>query len=246
MEQKLLQSFRSLADSVAAVAPKVAVGILLVIAGFIAAKLTEIVLRYMLTRVRFDTLMEKAGVDRALQRIGLRQKLNISFRGWCIFSFCYAGQNWRRRFRIDRHLERHRSVFFVFAEYRRGAAAGDSRDVAGAIRRRDGYAIGAQFRNRFRAVARKAGFRVFVVSMMAVAQLGIDTEIVRIVTSFILGGAALAFRISFGFGTRDVIRNITAGFYVRKFLHIGNRLEVSGQRNVPGRGRAKRGSSGIT
>src|SRR6476646_4143760 len=77
MEQKLLQSFGGLADSVAAGAPKFAVGVLLVIAGFIAAKLIEVVLRYMLTRVRFDSLMEKAGIDKALQRIGLRQQLNV-------------------------------------------------------------------------------------------------------------------------------------------------------------------------
>lgn len=47
------------------------------IAGFIAAKVAEIALRYVLTRVRFDKLMEKTGIDRALQRIGLRQQLNL-------------------------------------------------------------------------------------------------------------------------------------------------------------------------
>jgi Mechanosensitive ion channel len=68
--------------------------------------------------------------------------------------------------------------------------------------------------------------------MMAVAQLKIDTEIVRIITSFVLGGAALAFGISFGFGTRDIVRNITAGFYARKILTVGKPLEVSGQQGV--------------
>jgi hypothetical protein len=42
----------------------------------------------------------------------------------------------------------------------------------------------------------------------------------------------LAFAISFGFGTRDVIRNITAGFYTREFLRVGSRLEISGQQGV--------------
>jgi len=52
---------------------------------------------------------------------------------------------------------------------------------------------------------------------------------VRIVTSFILGGAALAFGISFGLGTRDIVRNITAGFYARKVLTLGKPLAVSGE-----------------
>lgn len=37
----------------------------------------EVVLRFTLTRIRFERLMEKAGIDKALQRIGLRQQLNV-------------------------------------------------------------------------------------------------------------------------------------------------------------------------
>lgn len=37
---------------------------------------------------------------------------------------------------------------------------------------------------------------LFVCAMMAIAQLKIDTEIVRIVTTLVLGGAALAFGLS--------------------------------------------------
>ena len=68
--------------------------------------------------------------------------------------------------------------------------------------------------------------------MMAIAQLKIDTDIVRIVTSFILGGAALAFGISFGLGTRDIVRNLAAGFYARKILVVGKPLELAGQQGV--------------
>jgi len=68
--------------------------------------------------------------------------------------------------------------------------------------------------------------------MMAIAQLKIDTDMGRIVTSFILGGAAVAFGLSFGMGTRDIIRNMVAGFYARKFLEVGKNLEIAGQRGV--------------
>lgn len=57
--------------------PKVAIGILLIIAGLAQAKLIEILMRFVLVRVRFDSLVERAGMDKALQRIGLRQQLNI-------------------------------------------------------------------------------------------------------------------------------------------------------------------------
>jgi small-conductance mechanosensitive channel len=70
---------------------------------------------------------------------------------------------------------------------------------------------------------------VFIVGMMAIGQLKIDTEMVRIVTSFFLGAGALAFGLAFGLGTREIVRNIVAGFYTRKVLAIGEPLEVAGQ-----------------
>lgn len=77
-----------------------------------------------------------------------------------------------------------------------------------------------------------SGLILFVLAMMAVAQLKIDTEMVRIVTSFVLGGAAIAFGLWFGLGTRDIIRNMVAGFYARKFLEVGKNLEIAGQQGV--------------
>lgn len=68
--------------------------------------------------------------------------------------------------------------------------------------------------------------------MMAIAQLKIDTEMVRIVTSLLLGGAAVAFGISFGLGTREIVRNMVAGFYARKVLEIGKRTEIAGQQGI--------------
>lgn len=77
MKEKLLEAFANLGNSVITALPKVAIGILLVILGLVVAKVVEFVLRTMLVRLRFDNLMEKAGIDKALQRIGLRQQLNL-------------------------------------------------------------------------------------------------------------------------------------------------------------------------
>ena len=70
---------------------------------------------------------------------------------------------------------------------------------------------------------------MFVVAMMAVGQLQVE-HMVRIVTSFILGGGALAFGLAFGLGTRDVVRNISAGFYLRKHLVIGKTWKLPGKK----------------
>lgn len=76
------------------------------------------------------------------------------------------------------------------------------------------------------------GAILFVCAMMAIAQLKIDTDIVRIVTNLVLAGAALAFCHSFGLGTRDIVRNIAAGFYARNVLAAGLPQTISGQTGV--------------
>ena len=71
---------------------------------------------------------------------------------------------------------------------------------------------------------------MFVLGIMAVTQLQIDTEIIRVVTSAVLAGMALAFGLAFGLGSRDITRNILAGFYARKTFDIGRDLEVLGEK----------------
>jgi small-conductance mechanosensitive channel len=67
---------------------------------------------------------------------------------------------------------------------------------------------------------------------MAIGQLRFDTDMVRIVTICTLSGLALAFGISIGFGTRDITRNVLAGFYARKIFRPGDPIEIRGHRGV--------------
>jgi Conserved TM helix/Mechanosensitive ion channel len=235
VKQKILGAFANLANSIAAAVPKIAVGILLVIAAFVVAKLIEIVLRYTLTRVRFDKLMEKAGIDKALQRIGLRQELNVFLPRLAYFLVLFI----LAKTAADAlGLIAISSAIGAFFSYLPNLVAALLLLILGAsLGRFAGDMVAESARNSGLDFAPSlgklvSGLVVFVASMMAIAELRINTEIIHIVTSFILGGAALGFGISFGLGTRDIIRNITAGFYTRKFLQIGRQLEILGQRGI--------------
>jgi small-conductance mechanosensitive channel len=230
--QKLAQAFQGLLDSIIAAAPKVAVGLMLVVLGFLVAKAIEVVLRFVLTRVRFDSLMEKAGIDKMLQRVGVRQQLNLFLPRLVYFLTLFILAKTAADAMGLLAISDAIGAFFAYLP----------NIVAALLLLILGTSLAQFAGNTVTEAARNAGIDfapslgklvsgliVFVVSMMAIAQLKIDTNIVRIVTSFILGGAALAFGISFGLGTRDIVRNITAGFYLRKFLEIGRPLEIAGQ-----------------
>lgn len=235
MKEKLLESFGALVSSMIAAAPKVLVGILLLIAGLALAKLVEVVLRIILVRVRFDSLIEKAGVDKALQRIGLRQQLNVFLPRLVYFMVIIviaktatdalglvAVSN-----AIGAFFEYLPNIIAALLLLILGSTVGQ---FAGQMVTQSAESSGLDFAGPLGRLV--SGLIMFVVAMMAIGQLKIDTEMVRIVTSFILGGAAIAFGLSFGLGTRDVIRNIVAGFYVRKYLEVGKNLEVAGQHGV--------------
>lgn len=235
MKEKLFSAFENLADSAIAAAPRVLIGIILMIVGLIVAKIVEVSLRFILTRIRFDTLMERAGIDKTLQRIGLRQQLNQAIPRIVYFLTLIV---LARTASDGLGLTAISSAIGAFFAYLPNIIAALLLLIVGA-------AV-SQFASETVAEAGKnsgldfaptlgklvSGLIMFVVGMMAIGQLQIDTNMVRIVTSFILGAGALAFGLSFGLGTRDVVRNITAGFYLRKHLLIGERLEISGQSGI--------------
>lgn len=235
MKEKLVQAFTNLAESIISAAPKVAVGIVLFAAALLAAKLIETLLRSLLTRVGFDTLVGKVGVDKALQRLGLRQQLTFLLPRLAHFLVLLL----LAQTAVDAlglvAISAAITSFFAYLPNIAaallllvlGSAVGQ---FAGQTVEQSAESSGIDFAPALGRLV--SGLILFVSAMMAIAQLKIDTDIVRIVTSFILAGAALAFGLSFGLGTRDIIRNMVAGFYARKVLQVGKPIEIAGQHGV--------------
>lgn len=235
MKEHLLQAFTHLLDSIVAATPKVVVGIILLIVGLAVAKLIEVVLRFFLVRVQFDGLMQKAGIDKALQRIGLRQQLNLFIPRvvyfLVLFMLAETAANALGLVAISNAI----GAFFAYLPNIIAALlllilGSTMGQFAGEMVAQSAESSGMDFAPSLGKLV--SGLIFFVVAMMAIAQLKIDTAMVRIVISFILGGAAAAFAISFGFGTRDIVRNLAAGFYIRKFLEMGKKTEIAGQQGV--------------
>jgi small-conductance mechanosensitive channel len=232
MKEKLFEAFANLGNSVLTALPKVAVGILLVILGLMVAKLVEVVLRTLLVRLRFDKLVEKTGIDKALLRIGLRQQLNIFLPKLAYFLVLFLLAKTASDALGLVAISNAIGAFFAYLP----------NIIAALLLLILGTTVGQFAGQMVTQAAESAGIDsaatlgklvsaliVFIVAMMAIGQLKIDTEMVRIVTSFFLGAGALAFGLAFGLGTRDIVRNILTGFYGRKILVVGKTLEVAGQ-----------------
>jgi hypothetical protein len=235
VKEKLAQAFTNLADSIIAAVPKITIAIVFVIAALLIAKIVERVLRYTLAKVRFDALVGKTGIDQALQRLGMRQQLTVLIPRFIYFlillMLAKTGVDALGLVAISDAI----GAFFAYLPnivaalllLVLGSSVGQ---FAGRTVAQSAASSGLEFAPALGRLV--SSLILFVCAMMAIAQLKIDTDIVRIVISFILGGAALAFGLSFGLGSREVVRNLTAGFYLRKLLLIGKNVEIAGQQGV--------------
>jgi hypothetical protein len=231
MREKLVVAFTDLSNTVISMVPKVILGIVLAIVAVLVAKGIERVLRYVLRSIRFDTLVARVGVDQALQRMGLRQEMTALLPRLAYFLSLLL----LIRTGVDAlGLTAISSAIGAFFAYLPNIVAaillmtlgGSVAQFVGQTVRQSGEAMNLEFAPTLGKLV--SGLIMFVSGMMAIAQLQVNTDIILIVTSGVLGGAALAFGLSFGLGTRDVIRNIAAGFYARRVLVVGKPLEVAG------------------
>lgn len=235
MKEKLLESLNGLVDSVVFAAPKVVMGLVLFLIALVVAKVVEKVLRAILTRVRFDKLVQKAGIDKTLQRMGLRRELNIFVPRLVYFLLLFLLAKIAADVLGLTAISQALSSFFGYLPNLiaalllivLGSAAGQ---FVGEMIARAGEEAGLEFGRQLGRLV--STLIIFVVGIMALGQLRMDTQMIRLVAAILLGGITIAFALSFGLGARDVTRNLLAGFYARKVLRVGDRIEISGQRGV--------------
>jgi small-conductance mechanosensitive channel len=211
----------------------VVVGAVLLALALVVAKLAEVPLRRIFVGLRFDEALQKVGVDHTLARIGVRESLNrlLPRLAYYLLLFLFV-------------RTAAQALGLVAISDAMGTFLGYVPNLVGAILILVLGSVAAQFAGR--TVARAAtdsgidygeslgslvsSLILFVLGIMALSQLKIDTDIVRVVTVCLLAGIALAVGLSFGLGTRDVTRNIVAGFYARKIFRVGQPLELRGQK----------------
>lgn len=232
IRDQLVQSFRDMGMTIVDSAPRVITGLALIVMLFLVTKLLERVMRRMFKRIQLDALFEKVGFDRTLKELGLKQPPSevLARVVYYLLLFLFA------RAVVDALgilvISQAMGTFFGYLPNLvaavlilvLGTAGGQvaARAVA-ASAEGSGLDYGASLG---KAVS---GLILFIAGIMAVGQLQVDTEIVRIVTSSLLAGLALAFGLSVGLGSKEVTRNILAGYYARQILRVGDRVEIDGQ-----------------
>lgn len=71
-----------------------------------------------------------------------------------------------------------------------------------------------------------------IISIMALDQAGINTDIITNNLNLILGAVMASFAISFGLGARDVVFRLLLGFYTKRNYNIGQKIIIDYKEGV--------------
>ena len=75
-------------------------------------------------------------------------------------------------------------------------------------------------------------FLLITIAMSALAQAKIDTDFITANLSIILAGIVAAFAIGYGFASRDLVANFIASFYSKKKINIGDIIGIEGVKGI--------------
>lgn len=232
LQSALNSVWNSLLDSVAGFLPKALTALAVFLVGLILAKVASKAINTIFDKFRFNDLLEKVGLTETLGKLGLQETP-----GYLLSRLAYylilalfiqsAAQSVGLLAVADAM-----TAFFNYLPSLLAAAI--VLLIGMIIAQFAGGAVTRSARNsgvEFAPVLGRAvsSLVVFVVGLMAVTQLKIDTEIILSVVLILLAGGALAFALTFGLGSREITRNLIAGFYARKIFTAGEIIQIHGR-----------------
>ena len=209
--------------------PNLGVALLLIVAGWIIARLVQAILAGILRRVGVDRLAKRAGANELLSNIGFGYStVDVLARlvFWLILlvfllaateSLGLSGVVETLGGLIDYLPNVLAAALILLFGGLLGRVVGDA--VSG-LTEQSGLAGGT-------ALGRLVRYAIFAFAIiLALQQLGVETTLLTTTTMALIGAVALALAIAFGLGSQQLARNIMAGFHVREEFIIGQRLTI--------------------
>ncbi|RRU73769.1 mechanosensitive ion channel family protein [Stutzerimonas xanthomarina] len=233
--QSLLSAMSSLWASVAAFIPRLFGALVVVLLGFVVAKLLDTLLSKVLAKVGLDRLMAGTGLTKLLGRAGIRIPVSALIGKvvywFVLLIFLVSAAESLGLERVSATLD----MLALYVPKVFGAAlillAGVllAQLLSGLVRGA-AESVGLDYAN---GLARMAQGLVIIISIsVAIGQLEVKTELLNYVIAIVLITIGLAVALAFGLGSRELVSQILAGIYVRELYEVGQRVclaDIEGQ-----------------
>lgn len=205
--------------------------LILLLVGWLVARLVQFIIGGLLRRLRLDVLAERVGISKLLSNAGLDSSVaNLLARltYWLLlFVFVLAAAESLGLIGITETLN---SLVGYLPNVLAAALilllgsliAQIVGDALGKMTRQAGVTAGS-------ALGQVVRYAILVFTViLALGQLGIQTDLLTIAASALVIATTLALALAFGFGSRDLARNIMAGYHAKEAFQDGQQLNVRG------------------
>ncbi len=228
--QSLLAAMSSLWASVAAFIPRLFGALVVVLLGFVVAKLLDTLLSKVLAKLGLDRLMAGTGLTKLLGRAGIRIPVSALIGKvvywFVLLIFLVSAAESLGLERVSATLD----MLALYVPKVFGAAlillAGVllAQLLSGLVRGA-AESVGLDYAN---GLARMAQGLVIIISIsVAIGQLEVKTELLNYVIAIVLITVGLAVALAFGLGSRELVAQILAGIYVRELYEVGQRVSLA-------------------
>ena len=229
----VVSAFQQLGNNLIAFFPNLVGTFVLLLAGWALSKLLEVVVRRSLQRVGLDQVSTRLRLPELLGRAGivaLPSRIVASIVFWMvmmtfalsavqILGLSAAASTIDRLIGFLPNLIASGLLMFV------GLLV--SRFVRAVV---TSGALAADV-HRAERLGRVVGGLIFVVAgVLALEQLGLQTTLLVVLVSILVGGATITMGIAFAMGARPVIGHILAGHFLRQSLAPGASVEIDGRK----------------
>lgn len=227
--QSLVNAMSTMWSSVGVFIPRLFGALIVVLLGFVVAKLLDTLLSKLLAKLGLDRLMVGAGLTKLLSRIGIQVPVSTLI-GKIVYWFVLL------IFLVSAAeslgLERVSATLDVFALYLPKVFAAGLVLLAGvllaqlaaSLLRGAAEGVGLDYAN---SLGRIAQAMVIIISIsVAIGQLEIKTDLLNNVIAIILISVGLAMALAMGLGSRDIAQQILSGIYVRELFEVGQAVRV--------------------
>jgi hypothetical protein len=227
--QSLVAAMTALWTKVAVFIPNLFVALILVLLGFVVAKLLDTLLSKLLGKIGLDRLMAGTGLTKLLSRAGIQVPVSTLI-GKIIYWFVLL------IFLVSAAeslgLERVSATLDVLASYLPKVFGAALVLVAGVLLaqlvsglvRGAAEGVGLDYAHGLARIAQ--GFVIIISISVAIGQLEVKTDLLNTVIAIVLTSVGLAVALALGLGSREIVGQILAGIYVRELYQVGQQIQV--------------------
>ncbi|WP_193076074.1 mechanosensitive ion channel family protein [Pseudomonas sp. FME51] len=233
--QSFVAAMTALWTKVASFIPDLITALIIVLLGFVIARIIDAILSKGLAKLGLDRLMTGAGVTKMLGRIGIASPVSAVIGKivywFIILTFVVSAAETLGLARVSSTLD----AFTLYLPKVFGAAlillAGLllSHLVAGVVRGTV-ESIGADYAGGISRLVQ--GLLVIITVSLAIGQLQIETQLLNTVIAIVLVSFGAAAALAMGLGSRETVSQIIAGVYLRELYEVGDRIRVEGAEGV--------------